>query len=50
MEKRTASQRDEAPGPEIRVTVHYADKGPSLGACMVSLLNARRSKAEESCR
>lgn len=50
MEKRTGSRRNEAPGPEICVTVHYADKGPSLESCMVSILTARLLKGGEPCR
>ena len=48
MEKQTASRRDGA--PELCVTVHYADKGPSLESCMVSILSAHLSKGGEPCR
>lgn len=48
MEQQTASRRDGA--PELRVTVHYADKGPNLETCVVSILNAHLSKGGEPCR
>ena len=50
MENGTVPRRDEAPNPEICVTVHYADKGLSLEDCMVSILNAHLPKGGESRR
>jgi len=30
--------------PEVKVIIHYADDGPSLESCMVSILNAHLPK------
>ena len=38
-------QSNEVQPTEVKVTIHYADDGPSLESCMVAILNAHLSKS-----
>ena len=47
MRQPESGRKTETRPPEIQVTIHYADKGPSLESRMVSILGAHLSKQEE---
>lgn len=45
MRKQAGPQEKAAQQPDISVTIHYTEDGPSLNDCMVSILNAHLSKS-----
>lgn len=49
VEKKTVSKpaKKRTAAPEMAVTVHHAAGGPSLEACMISILSRYMSKSED---
>lgn len=45
MKKQAEPQKNGAQQPEIHITIHYTEDGPSLNDCMIAILSAHLSKS-----
>lgn len=44
MEKETKTRGSDPQVPEINVTIHYTDNGPSLESCLISIISIHLSQ------